>query len=103
VRRFCLSVQQYDPEAYLAGVKRRKAEARRWWRGKMDERDQEEKRVNAEVRQARKRISAEREAQERAEGDLHIASSYSEDSERRERMRKLQREINARKRPQAGF
>jgi hypothetical protein len=97
------SIGQYDPESWFAYKHERRAEGRRWWRAKMDQRDQEQERVGAEIRQARERSQAEREARERAEGELHIASSYSDDSARRERRRQLQRALNAKKRPQAGF
>jgi hypothetical protein len=102
VRWFCLSTQQYDPETYFAGVRRRKAETRKWWRDKMDARDQETKRVNAEVAQARAALLEQRLAAEEAEARApHIAHSYSDDSARRERRRELQRKLNERNRRRA--
>jgi hypothetical protein len=103
VRWYLKSVQEYDPQTWFAYRRRRKAEGRQWWRAKMDARDQEEKRSAAEIGQARERISAEREALERAAGELHISSSHSDDSARKERKREQQQKLHAKNRRNAGF
>jgi hypothetical protein len=103
VRWVCISIGDYNPVEYGKNKRRWKAEGRRWWRAKMDARDEEIKRVNAELRQARETIGERRRAQEKAEtGTLHIAISHSDDSERRARNARLQRAINERNRRQWG-
>jgi hypothetical protein len=98
VRWYLISTGQYDPDSWLTYQRKRKAEARRWFLDKMSERDQEAKRVGAEIRQARETLSEERSARE--DISAHVANSYADDSERKERRRELQRKLNAKSRAQ---
>ena len=95
VRWYLISVGEYEPESWCAYERRRKAEGRRYFLELMAKRDQENGKVNKEIKQARAVIASERPT--RDEG-LHIATSYSEDSEKKERRRELQRKLNARNR-----
>jgi hypothetical protein len=103
VRWFCLSIGEYDPKARKAYKSRRKKERGERFLARMEARDQETKRVNAEVSETRERLQREREARERAEArGLHIDSSHSNDLARRSRAER-QRRLNARTRRNAGF
>lgn len=96
VRWFCLSIGQYDPKAWKAQKSRFKKERGERFLARMEARDQETKRVNAEVTQARSRSQSEREAKERAE------ARGSENSTGRSRAER-QRRLNAKTRQNAGF
>lgn len=104
VRWYLISVQEYDPDSWLAHQRRQKAEARKWFLDKMAERDQETKRVGTEIVQARAGLAVERVALEEAEARApHVAGSHSDDSAKRERRRDLQRKLNAKNRSRASF
>jgi hypothetical protein len=103
VRWFCLSVGQYDPKAWKAYKSRRKKERGERFLARMEARDQETKRVNAEVLEARSRSQSEREARERAEArGIQTDPSHSENSTGRSRAER-QRRLNAKTRRNAGF
>ena len=95
VRWYLISVQEYEPDTWLAHERRRKAEGRRYFLELMAKRDEENGRTNREIKQARATIARERATRDE---DLHIAGSYSEDSDRRERRRELQRKLNQKNR-----
>lgn len=100
VRWYLVSVGEYEPESWCAYERRRKAESRRWFLEKMAERDLQEKTAHEQIRRARSVVAAERATRDE---DLHIASSYTEDSDRQERRRELQRKLNAKNRARAGL
>jgi dTDP-4-dehydrorhamnose 3,5-epimerase-like enzyme len=95
VRWYLVSVGEYEPDTWLAYERRRKAEGRRYFLELMAKRDEENGLTNQEIKQARATIAHERATRDE---DLHIASSYSEDSDRRERRRELQRKLNQKNR-----
>jgi hypothetical protein len=107
VRWYLIATGQYDPSSWLEYQRRRKAEARRWFLDKMAAREQETKRANAEIAQARSRLLEQRatldEAEARATDSLHIASSLVDDSAKKARTREQQRRLHAKNRARAGF
>jgi hypothetical protein len=103
VRWYLISTQQYEPDQWFRFQRERKAEKRRWFLDKMAARDQEFQRANAQIKQARETLNEERATLERAERATHTASSYSEDSARKEHQREVQRKLNAKNRARAGL
>ena len=78
VRWYLLSVGEYEPDSWLAYERKRKAEGRRYFLELMAKRDELDRNVSQQTRGAG---HAHHERATRDE-DLHIATSYSEDSDR---------------------
>jgi hypothetical protein len=101
---YLISTGQYDPDSWLAYRKRQRADGRARFRERMAQRDEEKKRVVEEIARARAGLLEQRTAREHAEGRApQVANSYSDDSLRRARRSELQRRLNAKNRPRAGF
>jgi hypothetical protein len=104
MRNALVRVGEYSPEEWLRYNRERKAESRRRFLERMDERNRREVQENTEIRRQREARMEQRSVMELEEmrAESHVSSSRDSETLRRERRRELQRKLNERNRRLAG-
>jgi hypothetical protein len=104
IRNALVRVGEYAPEEWLRYNRERKAESRRRFLERMDERNRREVQENADIRRQRDALMEQRNAMEREmRAELHVSSSRDSEMLRKERRRELQRRLNEKNRRRAGW
>jgi hypothetical protein len=105
IRNALVRLGEYAPEEWLRYNRERKAESRRRFLERMDERNRREVQQNADIRRQRDALVEQRRVMELEEmrAELHVSSSRDSETLRKERRRELQRKLNEKNRRLAGW